>query len=67
MGVDEEKGPQVLNVDPAGHYLPFKGTASGSKEEEATNYLEKRVGSIPEYTFDGTVRTAILLGKCVGE
>merc|ERR1712085_58712 len=40
VGVDDEKGPQVLKVDPAGHFLPFKGTASGAKEQEATNFLE---------------------------
>jgi len=67
VGVDDEKGPQVLKVDPAGHYLPFKGTASGSKEQEATNFLEKRVDAIPEYGFDETVRTAIVcLGSVLG-
>ena len=67
VGVDDEKGPQVLKVDPAGHYLPFKGTASGSKEQEATNFLEKRVESIPEYSFEETVRTAIVcLGSVLG-
>mmetsp|Transcript_5998 Transcript_5998/g.13118 ORF Transcript_5998/g.13118 Transcript_5998/m.13118 type:complete len:247 (-) Transcript_5998:238-978(-) len=67
VGVDEEKGPQVLKVDPAGHFLPFKGTASGAKEQEATNFLEKRVESIPEYSFDETVRTAIVcLGSVLG-
>jgi len=67
VGVDDEKGPQVLKVDPAGHFLPFKGTASGAKEQEATNFLEKRVESISEYTFDETVRTAIVcLGSVLG-
>ena len=41
VGMNDEKGLQVLKVHPAGHYLPFKGTASGSKEQEATNYLEE--------------------------
>ena len=30
IGWDEEKGPQVFKVDPAGHYLPYKAVASGS-------------------------------------
>ncbi|KAL3759775.1 hypothetical protein ACHAWU_007519 [Discostella pseudostelligera] len=67
VGIDEEAGPQVLKVDPAGHYLLFKGTASGSKEQEATNFLEKRVEKISEFTFNDTVRTAIVcLGSVLG-
>ncbi|KAL3792308.1 hypothetical protein HJC23_006220 [Cyclotella cryptica] len=67
VGVDEEKGPIVLKVDPAGHFLPFKGTASGAKEQEATNFLEKRVDAIPNYTVDETIRTAIVcLGSVLG-
>jgi 20S proteasome subunit alpha 1 len=67
VGIDDEKGPSVLKVDPAGHYLPFLGTASGSKEQEATNFLEKRVEDIPGYTVDQTIRTAIVcLGSVLG-
>ena len=67
VGVDDEKGPQVFKVDPAGHYLPFKGTASGPKEQEATNFLEKRVEAIPHYSTDETIRTAIVcLGSVLG-
>ena len=67
VGVDDECGPQVLKVDPAGHYLPFVGTASGAKEQEATNFLEKRVEDIRSYDFDTTVRTAIVcLGSVLG-
>ena len=67
VGVDDEKGPIVLKIDPAGHFLPFKGTASGAKEQEATNFLEKRVDAIPNYTVDETIRTAIVcLGSVLG-
>lgn len=40
--VDDEKGPQVFKIDPAGHYYGYKATAAGVKEQEATNFLEKR-------------------------
>lgn len=67
IGVDDEKGPQVFKVDCAGHYLPFKGAASGTKEQEAANFLEKRVKDMPEYTADQTVRQAIMcLGHVLG-
>jgi len=67
IGVDDEKGPQVFKVDCAGHYLPFFAAASGSKEQEAVNFLEKRVEAMKEYDADETVRTAIMcLGTVLG-
>jgi len=67
IAVDDEKGPQVFKVDCAGHYLPFFGTASGSKEQEAINFLEKKVDEMKDYDADQTVRTAIMcLGSVLG-
>uniref|UniRef100_A0A7S2VZ72 Proteasome alpha-type subunits domain-containing protein n=1 Tax=Eucampia antarctica TaxID=49252 RepID=A0A7S2VZ72_9STRA len=67
IGVDDERGPQVFKVDCAGHFLPFLATASGSKEQEAVNFLEKSVGKMKEYTSDETIRTAIMcLGSVLG-
>jgi len=40
-GIDEEKGPQIFKVDPAGLVIGYKGTSAGSKEQEAMNLLEK--------------------------
>lgn len=39
--IDEERGPQVFKVDPAGHYYGYRAACSGVKESEANNYLEK--------------------------
>jgi len=67
VGVDDERGPQVFKVDCAGHYLPFFAAASGSKEQEAVNFLEKKVDEMKEYGGDDTVRTAIMcLGSVLG-
>lgn len=67
IGIDDEKGPQCFKVDCAGHYLPFFGTASGAKEQEASNYLEKKVEDMKNYDTDETVRTAIMcLGSVLG-
>lgn len=30
-GIDEEKGPLIYKVDPAGYYFGYKGVASGVK------------------------------------
>lgn len=67
IGVDDEKGPVVYKVDCAGHYLPFSAASAGPKEQEATNYLEKRAGDLKDMTTDQAVRTAITcLGHVLG-
>jgi len=43
VSIDEEKGPQLFQVDPAGVFLGYKGCAAGAKDQEATNALEKIV------------------------
>jgi len=58
---------EVYKVDCAGHYLPFKGTASGAKEQEAVNYLEKKAEEMAEMDQNQIVRTAITcLGSVLG-
>ena len=42
-GLDEEKGPLLYKVDPAGYFAGYKAAAVGTKETEATNALEKKV------------------------
>ncbi len=39
IGMDEERGPQIFKLDPAGYYVGFNATASGQKQTEATNYV----------------------------
>lgn len=59
-GIDEEKGPALYRVDPAGHYVGMKAAAAGPKEQEANNYLEKKIKANPKMTFAETIETAIL-------
>lgn len=40
-GIDSELGPQIFKLDPAGYYVGFHATASGQKQQEAINLLEK--------------------------
>lgn len=42
IGIDEEHGPQLFKIDPAGHFAGYRATASGQKEQEAINILEKK-------------------------
>jgi len=41
--IDEDWGSQLFKVDPAGHYYGYRGVASGVKEQEVVNHLEKRI------------------------
>eukprot|EP00697_Spironema_sp_BW2_P006859 gnl/Spiro4/21030_TR10259_c0_g1_i1.p2 gnl/Spiro4/21030_TR10259_c0_g1~~gnl/Spiro4/21030_TR10259_c0_g1_i1.p2 ORF type:complete len:248 (-),score=85.58 gnl/Spiro4/21030_TR10259_c0_g1_i1:144-887(-) len=59
-GIDEEKGPQLMRTDPAGHYLGFKACAAGQKEQEANNFLEKKVKANPAMTYKQAVECAII-------
>ena len=43
VGIDEEKGPCLYKNDPAGYYVGYKATSAGAKEQEALNFLEKKV------------------------
>jgi len=63
IGVDDVKGPQLFKVDCAGHYLPFFAAASGSKEQEAVNFLEKHLEETKECELDDAIRIAI---TCIG-
>jgi 20S proteasome subunit alpha 1 len=58
-GVDDERGPQLFKIDPAGHYMGYKATAAGVKEAEATNLLEKRFKAPSALPLDETIRLAI--------
>lgn len=39
IGPDDERGPQVFKLDPAGYFTGFKATAAGQKQTEATNFV----------------------------
>lgn len=43
ISVDFENGSQLFKCDPAGYYVGYKATASGPKQQEAFNHLEKKL------------------------
>src|SRR5947209_501644 len=43
ISLDDEHGPSLYKVDPAGYYTGYKATASGPKQQEAINHLEKKL------------------------
>ncbi len=71
VGIDEEKGPCLFKNDPAGYCVGYKATSAGVKEQEAINFLEKKVkGENAGNAFDETetIQTAIsCLQSVLGE
>ncbi|XP_045828610.1 proteasome subunit alpha type-6-like [Trifolium pratense] len=59
LGIDDEYGPQLYKCDPAGHYFGYKAASAGLKDQEAINFLEKRMKNDPSFTYAETVQTAI--------
>lgn len=58
-GIDEELGPQLFKIDPAGYYVGYKACSAGAKDTEATNFLEKKLKGEPKFEYDECVQTAI--------
>ena len=61
-GFDEERGPQLYKVDPAGHVLGYFGASSGTKEDDALLQLErahKENGGFQGMEVDQVMRTCI--------
>lgn len=58
-GIDEELGPQLFKVDPAGYYVGYKATSAGAKDQEAENFLEKKFKGDAAFSYDEAVQNAI--------
>lgn len=66
-GIDEETGPSLFRVDPAGHYSSMKACSAGAKEQEANNLLEKKIKENASLNFEETMDLAIMtLQTCLG-
>ncbi|GAB0495984.1 hypothetical protein I4F81_009019 [Pyropia yezoensis] len=61
IGMDEERGPQLFKCDPAGYYIGYHACAAGQKDQEAVNYLEKKLKDSPtsELSEADTIQMAI--------
>lgn len=60
ISVDSESGPQLYKCDPAGYFVGYRATASGPKQQEALNYLEKKLKN--KEHADGSWEEVVELG-----
>lgn len=60
VGVDDERGAQLFKIDPAGQFFPYKAVAVGSREQDATNWFEKRVDDLPGMDQAAAVQCGIM-------
>ena len=64
VSIDDEHGPQIFKVDPAGQFTGYKACAAGVKEAETTSQLEKTFKEKPsllkEMNTNETIQQAIL-------
>jgi len=59
IGMDEEKGPCVYKTDPAGYYCGYKACSVGSKQTEASSFLEKKFKKNENYQENDAIQLAI--------
>lgn len=59
FGIDDEKGPSLFKIDPAGYFVGYKATAAGEKEKVATNQLEREFKKRSELSRDEAVKVAV--------
>ncbi len=57
--MDDERGPQLYKIDPAGHYMGYKAAATGEKEQSAVNHLEREFKKKVELSTDEAMKVAI--------
>lgn len=57
--MDDENGPSLFQVDPAGMYMGYKACAAGTKDAEAVNALEKVIKKKLALTESETIQQAV--------
>merc|ERR1711988_120015 len=61
ISIDDERGPQLYKVDPAGGYFGYKAVAAGEEQQPAMNFFEKKFKENPEGgTTEETIQSAVL-------
>ena len=58
VAIDDETGPQLYKMDPAGYYCGYKATSAGVKQLESNSFLEKKIKKKQDFNFEETVEVS---------
>lgn len=56
---DLEKGPTLIKIDPAGFFMGYFACATGEKEQQTTNFLERNLREKKELSQEEAIALAI--------
>lgn len=59
FGMDDERGPQLFKIDPAGYYYGCIGCSSGEKEKKSNNQMEKEFKKKMDLTLPESISLAV--------
>ena len=59
ISFDEETGPSLYQIDPAGYYRGYRAISAGVKKTEANNLLEKKIRDNPKLDKTKTMHLAV--------
>ncbi|KAF7638150.1 Proteasome subunit alpha type [Meloidogyne graminicola] len=59
ISYDDENGPQIFIIDPAGYYRSVRGFGIGTKQQQVNNFMEKKFKKKTEYTSDEAIDLAL--------
>jgi 20S proteasome subunit alpha 1 len=57
--IDDERGPQLYKIDPAGYFVGYRAAATGEKEQSAVNNLEREFKKNRDLSTDEAIKCAI--------
>jgi 20S proteasome subunit alpha 1 len=60
IGMDEEEGPRLFKIDPAGYYVGYKATGAGAKQQDVLNHLEKKLKRESELSDQDTIEVNLI-------
>ncbi|KAJ3115481.1 Proteasome subunit alpha type-6 [Phlyctochytrium bullatum] len=58
-GFDDEAGPQLFKCDPSGYFVGYKATTAGTKQQEASVHLEKKLKKNPDLTNEEAIEVEV--------
>nr|CAD2159949.1 unnamed protein product [Meloidogyne enterolobii] len=59
LSYDDESGPQVFMIDPAGYYRSVRGFGIGTKQQQVNSFMEKKFKKKTQFTSNEAIDLAL--------